>query len=972
MQPNFISPAQLLSGYLNDEHRKIGQDISTNQFSRELNAQQAQLASQSDASAFRSLSKDSTAVDTLNSSTAAQTTTQNTDNSTQAGVNVYFTNAPLLEKAIAQLKLPAETRKAIKTAEDSQGRISLKSLSQILGQYQPASGNLTESRVSAEDVQGILSSLQCGNSTANVGAAAVAGAKQQGSYSLGEFRQVVDSIATQALKAESKKSASLSTGKTQLATGSAAVSTVAGSVASPTESAGAKLSCPPGTVIPSFVEDDSGGNRDKKTASLETQTQDAKESAESTRQASRSANKSAADENSDRQMSQAVAASQSTQTVEGGVRQSEWVSSSNKVSSDDAQAADTASEPETVATATPDALSLLAQMVSQVIYAPLAEPDRQSNAQSDSMGELGEQTAAAVVGSNNDMANRVPGDKKSSPSFASADIESASGATPANTSIRPPQQTGGSFLDSSGNEGGGFTQSSSSDSGQLSAATDVNRFLRFSSKTAQNESAAASIPSDVSTDALTSSPLILEEIQKNGVLTGEISLGQTARTEESTVSNLSSGTSQDVQTTVPDDLEPSSSLKNSEETALKTTDVNRFLRFSSKTAQNESAAASIPSDVSTEALTSSPLILEEIQENSIVTGEVSLSRTTRTAESTASNLSSDASQDVQTAVPDDLEPSSSLKNSEEAALKTTDVNRFLRFSSKTAQNESAAASIPSDVSTEALTSSPLILEEIQENGVLAGEISLSQTARIEESTVSNLSSDASQQDVQTRVPDDLEPSASLKNSEVSSPKATESRKASAIGNDAFKSTFDELDLGTRWADNTLSGLTALRTVSLSSTTPQASNAGQLNLNGSSWPSDLAEQIQGLYEQKHISNLTLDLEPEGMGRLTLRVSAKRQEVAAYVSADNQQVGDLLSRNSSVLRENLQSQGLTLTNLFVDVRQGQDGNSNSFFQNSNPQGDRSATASMRQVASSQKTSLSSIRIDRSPDRLINLIA
>lgn len=767
MQPNFISPALLLRGYLDDEHRKINQDITTNQFSRELTAQQNQLTSQPDTSAIGSLAKDSTAV---GSTAAAQSAIQDSDNSDQTGANVYLTNAALLEKALAQLKLPAEARKAIKAAEDAQGRISLKSLSQILGQYQPATGTLGEGQVSAEDVQGILSSLQCGSSTASVGAGAVAGAKQQGSYSLGEFRQVVDSIARQAATTGSKTGTSISAAKAKLATGSSAGSTTTPGGASTTESTGTQSNCRPSNVIPSFVEDDSVGNKDKKTTSHEAQTQDVKEPAESTGQASRTANKAETDESTRQHASQAATVSQSTQIVEGGIRQSEWVSSSHKVSSDKTLSTDTASDSDTGGTASPDAVSLLAQMAAQAASAPSEGAGGQSQVPGDPMGEVGKQTAAAVAGSGSSMANGVAGDKKSSSSFASAGIGSASGSTPPGTSITPPQQTGGNSLESRG-QGGGFSQSSSSSSERSSGAAGAEHFLWTSTKTAQNESAASSLNQGVSTETLMNSPLLREEVQKNG----------------------------------------------------------------------------------------------------IVTGEISLSKTAQSAGSAATDNSPGASQEVQTAVPSDLNTSESLKQSKESTVK-----------------------------------------------------------------------------------------------------AAESRKESPTGTDGFKPTLSSVDLGGSRADNSLSGLSALRTVSSLSTTPQASSAGQLNMSASSWPSDLAEQVQALYQRKDASNLTLDLEPAGMGRLTLRVSAKKQEVTAYVSADNQQVGDLLSRNSTVLREHLQSQGLTLTNLFVDVRQGQDGNSNSYFQSGNSQRERSGATKASQSGSSQKIPSSSVRMDRYSERLINLVA
>lgn len=92
----------------------------------------------------------------------------------------------------------------------------------------------------------------------------------------------------------------------------------------------------------------------------------------------------------------------------------------------------------------------------------------------------------------------------------------------------------------------------------------------------------------------------------------------------------------------------------------------------------------------------------------------------------------------------------------------------------------------------------------------------------------------------------------------------------------------------------------------------------LSLANPSWPVDMAQRIQELARDRRTTHLTLELEPEGLGRLTLRVETRHDEVTAAVTAEKEQARVVLLRNTQALRQNLEQQGLTLGQFLVDVR------------------------------------------------------
>lgn len=92
----------------------------------------------------------------------------------------------------------------------------------------------------------------------------------------------------------------------------------------------------------------------------------------------------------------------------------------------------------------------------------------------------------------------------------------------------------------------------------------------------------------------------------------------------------------------------------------------------------------------------------------------------------------------------------------------------------------------------------------------------------------------------------------------------------------------------------------------------------LSLTNPSWPMDMAQRMQELVKERQTSHLTLELEPKELGRLTLRVETRHEEVTAAVTAEKEQAREILLRNTQALRQNLEQQGLTLGQFLVDVR------------------------------------------------------
>ncbi len=69
-----------------------------------------------------------------------------------------------------------------------------------------------------------------------------------------------------------------------------------------------------------------------------------------------------------------------------------------------------------------------------------------------------------------------------------------------------------------------------------------------------------------------------------------------------------------------------------------------------------------------------------------------------------------------------------------------------------------------------------------------------------------------------------------------------------------------------------------------------------------------------------SEMTMELKPDGLGKLTLKVITEQGMVFAKISAENSQVKGIIESNMDLLRDTLEKQGMILNG--IDVSVGQD--------------------------------------------------
>jgi hypothetical protein len=92
------------------------------------------------------------------------------------------------------------------------------------------------------------------------------------------------------------------------------------------------------------------------------------------------------------------------------------------------------------------------------------------------------------------------------------------------------------------------------------------------------------------------------------------------------------------------------------------------------------------------------------------------------------------------------------------------------------------------------------------------------------------------------------------------------------------------------------------------------------------PNRAAELVQTYREQIRNTGgqLTLEMEPEGFGKLNIKVGTKKNEVSAQILTENEAARQTLLKNSPELRQELQNQGLALGKFNVDVGSDKSGN------------------------------------------------
>jgi len=94
-------------------------------------------------------------------------------------------------------------------------------------------------------------------------------------------------------------------------------------------------------------------------------------------------------------------------------------------------------------------------------------------------------------------------------------------------------------------------------------------------------------------------------------------------------------------------------------------------------------------------------------------------------------------------------------------------------------------------------------------------------------------------------------------------------------------------------------------------------SAMLSLLHSDWPKELGQKL--LHTARNGKNfMTLELQPESLGKLLLRVETDGSRVSALLQTENPEAREILQRNMASLRDVLAEHGLQLSRFSVDVR------------------------------------------------------
>jgi flagellar hook-length control protein FliK len=94
---------------------------------------------------------------------------------------------------------------------------------------------------------------------------------------------------------------------------------------------------------------------------------------------------------------------------------------------------------------------------------------------------------------------------------------------------------------------------------------------------------------------------------------------------------------------------------------------------------------------------------------------------------------------------------------------------------------------------------------------------------------------------------------------------------------------------------------------------------RVNLHQPDWPQKVSEQVLDRARTGK-SSLVVELEPQDLGHMTLRIEADQRHVTAWVSTQNEEARNLLLQNASALQKHLAEHGLSLGEFNVNVSDG----------------------------------------------------
>jgi hypothetical protein len=109
-----------------------------------------------------------------------------------------------------------------------------------------------------------------------------------------------------------------------------------------------------------------------------------------------------------------------------------------------------------------------------------------------------------------------------------------------------------------------------------------------------------------------------------------------------------------------------------------------------------------------------------------------------------------------------------------------------------------------------------------------------------------------------------------------------------------------------------------------------SETGSSAQNGSYYdPNHFSELVQGMREQLAGASgrqLVLEMEPAELGKISLKVEAKKDEISVVALTENESARQALMKHSPELRQGLEDQGLVLDKFMVDVNRDKSGGGN----------------------------------------------
>jgi hypothetical protein len=147
-------------------------------------------------------------------------------------------------------------------------------------------------------------------------------------------------------------------------------------------------------------------------------------------------------------------------------------------------------------------------------------------------------------------------------------------------------------------------------------------------------------------------------------------------------------------------------------------------------------------------------------------------------------------------------------------------------------------------------------------------------------------------------------------------------------------------------------------------------AGVPPSNSNSWIQVVADRALEMQQQRQ-HQLTLEVESKDLGRVLLRVETENHQVRAVITAESDQIRDLLHRSAPQLRQQLESLGLVLGHLSIDVRDRR--GERHHFQQRNGQGLRETVSQgVTAAMPSQWVAGGAASVPGTPEHIINVFA